>query len=450
MKGGSFINLNLLYKEENIINRITEITKRDILDLFRVGLEIDDFFQTQTINYNYYGRLEEIDFIKRLYDLDKMPSYDSRFANAEQDIWQHTVNNDDYPYCWIFEDKRFNLQDGSDEVYLKFLCEIFHPAVRNDKGYWKEFLVEINKFLQNDGYEIYPAEKLSNRNVYGWRIYQQDDNVLFIPYSQRNAKKIKSKKISLSIKRKARNQIYQFLERYNIAYKATDETGWNYNTTVAEDVFNDIRQFYVPKCYNNKNEYLETTDLQAFILYSSPFYVLDTIEFFAKHSKYDDFEPQINAILKLNEIPFQLYNCKLISIFDNQINQPPLISVNEVGLKELLQEASKYYDENNFQIAVEKLWDAFERLKTYYCSPTIDKKKSVNKIITDMSNNQQPFVDLFEKEFRELTTLGNNFRIRHHETTKIDIQDKRHYEYFYRRCLSLMSIAIQYLNERTL
>ena len=44
--------INLLYKEENIINRITEITKRDILDLFRVGLEIDDFFQTQTINYN--------------------------------------------------------------------------------------------------------------------------------------------------------------------------------------------------------------------------------------------------------------------------------------------------------------------------------------------------------------------------------------------------------------
>ena len=47
MKGGSFINLNLLYKEENIINRITEITKRDILDLFRVGLEIDDFCNTR-------------------------------------------------------------------------------------------------------------------------------------------------------------------------------------------------------------------------------------------------------------------------------------------------------------------------------------------------------------------------------------------------------------------
>ena len=119
------------------MNRITEITKRDILDLFQNGLEIDEFFQTRTVTYNYYGRLEEIDFLKRLYDLERMPSFDSRFANAEQDIWQHTVNNDDYPYCWVFEDKRFNLQDGSDEVYLKFLCEVFHPAVRYDKGYWK-------------------------------------------------------------------------------------------------------------------------------------------------------------------------------------------------------------------------------------------------------------------------------------------------------------------------
>lgn len=62
-------------------------------------------FRTRTVTYNYYGRLEEIDFLKRLYDLERMPSFDSRFANAEQDIWQHTVNNDDYPYCWVFEEK---------------------------------------------------------------------------------------------------------------------------------------------------------------------------------------------------------------------------------------------------------------------------------------------------------------------------------------------------------
>ena len=68
------------------MNRITEITKRDILDLFRNGLEIEEFFETKTVIYYYFGRFEEIDFLKRLYDLGKMPSNDSRFINAEQDL----------------------------------------------------------------------------------------------------------------------------------------------------------------------------------------------------------------------------------------------------------------------------------------------------------------------------------------------------------------------------
>ena len=164
----------------------------------------------------------------------------------------------------------------------------------------------------------------------------------------------------------------------------------------------------------------------------------------------DDFEAQMNTILKLNEITFQLNNGKIVNSFDAQINKSSLEAVQEAGLKELLQEASKYYNENNLQIAVEKLWDAFERLKTYYCSAIIDKKKSVNKIVKDMSNNQQPYMEMFEKEFHELTTLGNNFRIRHHEITKVDIQDKRHFEYFYKRCLTLISIAIKYLDGRNL
>lgn len=212
-------------------------------------------------------------------------------------------------------------------------------------------------------------------------------------------------------------------------------------------MFYDIKQFYVPKYYNDKKEYVETASLQDFILFSSPFCVLDAIEFFAKHSMSDDFEAQINAILKLNEITLQLSNGKVVSTFDTQINKKTLMAVQEVGLKELLQDVIKYYDEGNLQIAVEKLWDAFERLKTYY-SPTLDKKKSVNKIVEDMGGKQQAFKDLFENEFHELTTLGNNFRIRHHEVTKIDIQDERHYEYLYKRCLSLISIAIQYLDDR--
>ena len=119
--------------------------------------------------------------------------------------------------------------------------------------------------------------------------------------------------------------------------------------------------------------------------------MLDAIELFARHSMLHNFEAQINAILKLNEIGFQLSNGKMVNSLGSQINQSSLETVQEVGLKELLQQASRYYDEDNLQIAVEKLWDAFERLKTYYCSSTIDKKKSVEKIVKDMGNSQQAY-----------------------------------------------------------
>ncbi|AEG60353.1 hypothetical protein Desru_2101 [Desulforamulus ruminis DSM 2154] len=427
------------------MNRISEITKRDILDLFHNGIEIDDFFETKKVTYLYFGRMEELEFLKRLYDLKSMPSLDSRFPDAESDIWQHTVNNDDYPFCWVFEDERFQLQNGTDETYLKFICEIFHPTVRFEKKYWKEFLAEVNRLLQNDGYELYPAEKISNRDVYGWRIFQPEENKMFIPYSQRNAKAIKEKKIALSIKRCARNQIYQLLQRYNDIYQETTETGWQYETSTSEEVFNDIRQFYTPKCYNDQKQYVETGSLQDFICYNSPYCVIDAIEFFEKYNRSNNFESQINEIMKLNDIALKLYNGKIVSTFDSQIKSSTLASIQEAGLKELIQEATKHYDEGNFKIAVEKLWDAFERLKTYYF-PTLDKKKSINRIISDMSGNKDPYKELFEKEFFDLTAIGNNFRIRHHETIKIDIEDNRHYDYFYKRCLSLISVTIQYLD----
>jgi hypothetical protein len=43
------------------------------------------------------GRLEEPEFLMRLWDLESMPSTDGRFSNAAEDIWQHRVDNYDRP-----------------------------------------------------------------------------------------------------------------------------------------------------------------------------------------------------------------------------------------------------------------------------------------------------------------------------------------------------------------
>ena len=121
-------------------------------------------------------------------------------------------------------------------------------------------------------------------------------------------------------------------------------------------------------------------------------------------------------------------------------------SAPEKGLKELLQDAILLYKTPSPQArqdSVEKNWDALERLKIYYT--TLDKKASAAKIVNDMANNQTEFSVIFDEEFKALTKIGNNFRIRYHETNKIDITDLRHYDYFFSRCLSLIAIAIEYL-----
>ena len=106
--------------------------------------------------------------------------------------------------------------------------------------------------------------------------------------------------------------------------------------------------------------------------------------------------------------------------------------------------ASKYYEKKEFSIAVEKIWDAFERIKSYYY-PTKDKKDSANQIIKQISCGNSKIEIMFNEEFKTLTKIGNEYRIRHHEKNKINISDDRHYEYFYKRCLSLILTILKYL-----
>lgn len=430
------------------MKHITEITRRDIFNLFLCGMDKLIFLEYERINYVYYGRLSEIEFLKRIYDLSALPSYDNRFENAEGDIWQHTVNNDDFEDGWVFEDDRFELQNGEDEVLLNFLCAVFHPAVRDEKGYWKDFLDEINGLLRNDGYELYPESKISGRDVYGWRKYDPEECSLFIPFSQRNKKDIAQKKINLSLKMPIRRQICTLFEKFSTVYRETDETGWQSDITTNELVFRDISQFYKPMCYDAHGNYIVTTNMEQFILHNSPFYVFDAIELYEKYNAESDFAAQVNALFNLNSVEFRLKQGQIESTFDVSIDKQDVSTISEKGLKDLIIEADSYYRTGNKQIAVEKMWDAFERLKTFY-SPSLDKSASANKIIDDMSNFESNFKELYEAEFKALTSIGNNFRIRHHETTKVDITDTRQYEYLYKRCLALISVAIQYLERRT-
>jgi len=88
------------------------------------------------------------------------------------------------------------------------------------------------------------------------------------------------------------------------------------------------------------------------------------------------------------------------------------------------------------QRSIEALWDAFERLKTHV-DPT-NKKSSAQSLITAVAQSSEEQA-LFEAEMLTLTSIGNTWRIRHHETNKHDLgTDRRLRDYLFLRMFTLL------------
>lgn len=137
---------------------ISEVTRRNIFDMLRLE------------QVKWSGRLNEPDFLARVFDLEKMPSYDGRFKNAYGDIWQHRISNPtDWDEDWIYGDKRFNLLKCEDETFLNFLCEMIHPVVRSDLQETEQLRQWFNDYLAADGYEIIERSNISEHPIYAGR-----------------------------------------------------------------------------------------------------------------------------------------------------------------------------------------------------------------------------------------------------------------------------------------
>ncbi|HEL0569758.1 TPA: hypothetical protein TUT09_000341 [Streptococcus equi subsp. zooepidemicus] len=423
------------------MNKITGVTRRDIFDLFRKGITEDNWLITENIFYPYYGRFDIVEFLKRLYNLADWESRDSRVDNAEEEIIMH-IHNGDYPDDWIFEDERFQLFDGEDNILLNFICEVFHPEVRDENGVWERYLERINALLKEDGYEIVATSKLSGRDVFSWRTYIKKPS-MYIPFSERNKSLITGKKNSIKLPNAARHQLFKVMNEYNETFMFTSETNFNYYKSINDLVLEDITKFYIPKHYVG-SELVEINEFSDFKEGTRPFTVFDVIESFNRHTtKSSQFRNEINAIFKLNNINVELRNGEVHSTSNKAIGLDDSTNINEAGLEELIRTAEDSYNKGEYSYAVEKIWDAFERIKTYY--PTLDKKKSAEKIINDISYGNEHIKKMFDNEFKVLTDTGNSYRIRHHEINKIDISKELHYKYFYKRCLALISVIVENL-----
>ena len=117
---------------------------------------------------------------------------------------------------------------------------------------------------------------------------------------------------------------------------------------------------------------------------------------------------------------------------------------NDQELDSLINEAKdRFFIPKDKQIALEKLWDAFERIKTYFGS---NKRKSSSELVSITPDGFN--FEFIENEFKLLTKIGNEYRIRHHETDKIELKKSKHIDYLFFRMLSLIDLCIKSINEK--
>jgi hypothetical protein len=110
------------------------------------------------------------------------------------------------------------------------------------------------------------------------------------------------------------------------------------------------------------------------------------------------------------------------------------------GLLETARHKFLSHDPNTRRESLEKLWDAWERLKTL--DTPSDKRLSIQNLL-DQVTSEPTYRSLLETEARTLTnSIGNAFQIRHHEIGKAPVSDDSQVDYFFHRLFALMLLIL--------
>lgn len=170
------------------------------------------------------------------------------------------------------------------------------------------------------------------------------------------------------------------------------------------------------------------------------------LSFDAEAGRYE-FRETINRIFSRNGIGFELEeNGNIKRLAAPVIGEEFEIFRFDTGdtkLDEILEDARRKYLSTNKEThkeAVERLWDAWERLKTLE-NPN-NKKDSITKLLNKAASENE-FRTLLEVEAKELTSIGNKFHIRHTEIGKIEIERVEQFDYLFHRLFSMVLLLMQ-------
>ena len=158
------------------------------------------------------------------------------------------------------------------------------------------------------------------------------------------------------------------------------------------------------------------------------------------------FAEDVNRIFARNGIAYELEHGEIIRPAPAVLHESlaaGIFNTDDQLLDEILQAAREKFLNRSLPIrreALEKLWDAWERLKTVL--PGKDKKAGVAALL-DAAATEPVLRKRLEDEAIALTQIGNTFMIRHAETDKIPVKDSIVVDYLFHRMFSLIQLLLK-------
>lgn len=126
--------------------------------------------------HNPFGESDNImSFLSRIWELDIMPSTDSRFEDAFGDIQQHIVYNDDWDFEYLFEERLDLLSD--EKQFKVFLETILHPDIRQTEDEIMKFYLVINPYLEKEKYRFVIVNYLRDFPIYEIKLITDTDDI---------------------------------------------------------------------------------------------------------------------------------------------------------------------------------------------------------------------------------------------------------------------------------
>jgi len=218
---------------------------------------------------------------------------------------------------------------------------------------------------------------------------------------------------------------------------------------------------FIQFCYSHIKKATINTERRCENPATSEEIIIPSYIFAESDSEKENFRNDINTLFRRNGLVFELQeDGKIIRKIPKGLQ--PLVSkiytTEDADLNNLINESFEKFLEPKLidrKIALDKIWKAFERMKTYYEEK--NKKDSIAELITKVSEGNEAIYEILQTEAKNLTKIGNGKRedgtntglfIRHSDTNTTSIDSNEHIDILFYRMISFMQLFLKHLENK--